>query len=171
MNEDRGGKGGDVDGSDGDRGDKVRGKDVRDTPGSLIGEPVPRDVGPRRVLPSPPEGVRAKGFRTVLGGGITTDGRRFVGEDIRLASANAGGAGEVRELVLEPGLAGLVEREAAERRDVVRPSPALPVRVCPTAGRTVTGGGRYDDVSALHIYIVCNIHYLTAQVGWWNASQ
>ena len=86
MNEEGGGKGGDVDGNEGDRGDRVRGKVVRDkAESSLIGESVLRDVGLRRVLPFPPEDVRANGFRTVLGDGSPNDGRPLVGEVVRYA--------------------------------------------------------------------------------------
>jgi hypothetical protein len=43
--------------------------------------------------------------------------------------------------VIEPGLPGLAERDGDESMDGVRPSPdELPVRTCPAAGRTVTGG-------------------------------
>jgi hypothetical protein len=75
--------------------------------------------------------------------------------------------------VLEPGLIGLVEREvfeADERRDAVRPSPVLPVRVCPKAGRTVTGGGCYCNVSVLPIHLSTDIHCFVVQVDWWNES-
>lgn len=54
--------GGDVDGNEGERGDSVRGKDGREIPNvSLVG-------GLRGELTSPPEDVRAKGLRAVLGG-------------------------------------------------------------------------------------------------------
>jgi hypothetical protein len=63
------GNGGDVDGNDGERGDRVRGKDVRGIPNdSLTGGSVARDGGLRGVLTSPPEDVRAKGRRAVPGG-------------------------------------------------------------------------------------------------------
>jgi hypothetical protein len=79
------------------------------------------------------------------------------------------GAGEARELALEPGLFGLVERVPLEtderRRDVVRPSPVLPVRACPTAGRTVTGGRYSQVVNALFANIYpCDVHYLVVRV-------
>ena len=75
----------------------------------------------------------------------------------------------MRELVPEPGLAGLVERDGfeavVERRDAVRPSPLLPVRVCPTTGRTVTGGGRYSTlINVLLVHASCNVRYLMPQV-------
>jgi hypothetical protein len=164
---DGGGSGGDVDGNDGDSGDKVRGRDVREIPkDSLSGVSVTRDAELRGILPSAPEDVRANGLRAVPGGCRVNDGWRFVGEAVR---GDVMGAGEARELVLEVGLAGLVERdgfEAVERRDVVRPSPALPVRVCPEAGRTVTGGGRYSQfVNALSIHRTFNIHCLMDQLG------
>lgn len=55
-----------MDGNEGDRGDRVRGKVARDKPkASFVGESVPRDVG-LRVFPSPPEDVRANGFRIAV---------------------------------------------------------------------------------------------------------
>jgi hypothetical protein len=82
VNEDGGGNGGDVVGNDGDRGDKVRGKDVR---GILnAGGSVPCTGGLRGVPASPPEDVRAKGLRATPGGCNNTVGWRFVGEAMRL---------------------------------------------------------------------------------------
>ena len=50
-----------MDGNEGDRGDRVRGKVARDKPeASFVGE-VPRDVGL-----TPPEDVRANGFRIAV---------------------------------------------------------------------------------------------------------
>lgn len=152
VNEDRGGNGGEVDGNDGERGDSVRGIEVLEIPNdSLSGVSELRDAERRgTVLPSPPEDVRAKGLRAVPGGCRVSVGWRLVGEAMR---GDVRGAGDARELALGLGFAGLVEREGletVERREVVRPSPVLPVRVCPgTAGRTVMGGGRYKLVESL----------------------
>lgn len=86
VNDEGGGNGGDVDGNDGERGERVRGRDVREIlKDSLAGEFVSRDVGLRSVLlPSPPEDVRTKGLRFVPGGCSVNVGWRFVGDAIRL---------------------------------------------------------------------------------------
>ena len=67
MNE---GRGGEVEGNVGERGDSVRGIDVLETPNdSLSGVSELRDAERRgTMLPSSPEDLRAKGLRAVPGG-------------------------------------------------------------------------------------------------------